>query len=184
MNIFKIYTDNLYYLFSDDKKIIYSKYNIEYEVFTSQNHFKVGLLRGKGYIKQFLKMLEYGDLGVFAKIDNDYVGYGWAKFSNSKDYFFKIDNCYLCRFYVDNNYRGRSIYPNIINWLIDEAKIKKELDVYFLAIEEGNRSSIKGATKVGFKYFSTYKFYRFLKLTFNKKKLTHITRKLQNKCLN
>lgn len=172
--IFHIYQEQLFNINYVGRKKVKSKYNLSYEVINLENYKQVNTLRGPQYVNDFRKMLLNGDTGVYAKVNEEYVGYGWAKMQGSKDYFFDIssnDISYLCRFYVKNTFRGGNIYPNLINWLIDFVSFNNKTNEFYIAVEVGNEASVKGINKVGFQYLENLKFIRVLKKTFNKHKL-------------
>ena len=70
-------------------------------------------------------------------------------------------------FFVDNQYRGNSIYPAIINQLI----AMSNYDEYYIAAYDNNNSSLHGMAKVGFLLERRDSFVRFAKMTFFKKAL-------------
>ena len=126
-------------------------------------------LRGKKYIKKFKKQLKNGDYGLYAFCDGVVVGYGWQKNAGSKDLFYIIDDgcSYLSQFFVNSTYRGKNIYPVIINELINTTDYNK----YYIAAYDTNTSSLRGISKVGFSFVRHDVFVRFLKKTFFKKRL-------------
>ena len=165
--VFNIYQEKLFSISYTDRNVIQSKYNISYELINYNNYRIVEKLRSKQYVNDFKQMLKLGDIGVYAKINNKIVGYGWVKKKDSKDYFFKIDEFYLCRFYVHNDFRGFNIYSNIINWLMTYINDNYCSSKFYIAVEAENNSSTRGVEKIGFNYIKTLNFYRLLKITLN-----------------
>ena len=169
--IFCIYKQNLY--FSDIYRTnhVESKVEISFEIIGNSNYEKVGRIRGDTYIKQFKKQISMEDIGVYACINSIPVGYGWVKVKGSKDFFYNTkNNCaYLCRFFVNDKYRGLNIYPCLIKELMRISSEKYEIQKFYISADEENLASIRGITKVGFKLIRKNKFIRFLKVTINKK---------------
>lgn len=165
------YREKLYTLQIDNRIKVVPRIDVNFEKITLENCHLVTELRGKIYLKEFKKMLETNDYGLFAVIGGKPVGYGWAKNKGSKDYFFEINECYLCRFFVSNSYRGLNIYPTIIQELIIKMNKEEGIEKFYIAVENTNKPSIKGISKLGFKFIKEYSFLRILKITLNKKKL-------------
>ena len=136
---------------------------------TDNNYYRVkGLVKDNFYVKDFRRMLRMGDHGVYTCVNDKIVGYGWVKIKGSRDYFFRINNAYLCRFYVDPSCRGLNLYPATILYLI---KHLKGITKYYIACDVDNYASIKGIRKIGFKLLCDLSFVRILKITINKKQL-------------
>lgn len=165
---FWIYREELFKLSYNDKKDISLKDNVSFIKIDIENYKEVSNIRpGLLYINDFRKMLSYGDYGIYVCVDNIPVGYGWAKIETSKDYFFHIKNCYLCRFYVNPDFRGRNLYPATILQLMHTFN-NIGTHTFYIAAETSNKSSLNGIRKIGFTYIKTLNFYRLLKITLNK----------------
>lgn len=170
--IFSKYTQNLYQICIDDVKLNLQLDDIEFLFIDMQNYELVKDLRGYTYVKQFRKHLELKDIGIYAIINNKPVGYGWLKRKGSKDYFYKVGEIdYLCRFFVNPEYRGLGIYPKIIYKLMIVSKEKFLNKHFYISVENINQASINGIKKVGFRMIKQIKFIRCMKITLNKFKL-------------
>jgi len=108
-----------------------------------------------------------------------------------KEYFIKDDGSYIHKSFVFNKlhvlkligktgpaigdcvtvpaYKGRSIYPFVINHLAGEMLRKKESEEVFIIVNSNNASSIRGIEKAGFKLFKKIKAKRFLLFYFDVK---------------
>lgn len=166
-NLIKVWHETLFYLNKKDVIEVMSDLEVKLEPVTMGNIDLVKNLRGKEYVKQFSKQLEYGDFGYYACVDNKPVAYGWVKHSGSKDYFFEISDgcCYLCRFFTHEKVRGHNIYPLLIGALIEH---EKTCENFYIDIESGNTVSENGLKKVGFKKVEELNFLRVFKKTINK----------------
>ena len=125
---------------------------------------------GEFYLKDFKTMLKLKDIGVFVRVGSRYVGYGWLKLKSSKDYYFTLDEAYLCRFFVHPDFRGMNIYPCSIAYLLDIAK-RKGLRKAYISAAPSNIASLRGMEKMGFEFLKEIKFVRCCKCTLNKYKL-------------
>ncbi|PAE25786.1 GNAT family N-acetyltransferase [Bacillus sp. 7894-2] len=170
-NLFKIYREKLYTLTLGNEKNVTPKVGITFKQITYENYILVKKLRESSYVKDFKKMLDMNDSGVFAFVGENLVGYGWAKMGNSKDYFYKIQDCYLCRFYVSPQYRGQGIYPCIIKQLIYSINYEYGITRFFIAVENTNYPSINGINKIGFQFLRENTFVRIFRITLNKSQL-------------
>jgi len=147
---------------------IESKAEISYEKITYENINEVLLLRNNSRKKEFYKLLkENKSFGITASINGEIVGYGWVKFEGCYDKFFKIskNKAYLASFFVNEQWRGRSIYPNLISELITRITSIYSLKNIYIAIDNENIASITGAKKVGFVKIYNNRSYRILKNT-------------------
>lgn len=63
--------------------------------------------------------------------------------------------------YTKTNYRGQSIYPQVINKIASET-LKKGIQDVFIVVNQDNMSSIKGIEKAGFSKFASIKGTRWL----------------------
>ena len=138
---------------------------------TEENADLVGTLRGAEYVSQFRQQLALGDFGYYACVGDEPVAYGWAKHPGSKDYFFRIGEgcCYLCRFFVHENMRGKRIYPQLICALMAR---ETDAERFWIAVERGNEASERGLKKVGFTFVKEFSFFRVLGRTLNMHRLT------------
>ena len=168
--LFKRWKERLFSLRREEVIPRETKLPLTFLPINDENAAWVTPLRGEIYEKQFREQLALGDFGYYACVDGKPVGYGWAKHTGSDDYFFEIgaDCVYLCRFFVTEEMRGNGIYPALITALIErEANCVR----FYIAVEEGNASSERGLSKVGFHFVGRYAFLRGFKHTFNKKQL-------------
>ena len=166
--LFCVYIERLYKLELPNLHIVEPRKKVSFMQIRDDNYDMVRSVRsGNFYIHDFKKMLSLGDYGLFICVDNIPVGYGWAKMENSKDYFFYVKDCYLCRFFIEPEYRGNNLYPAIIIKLIQDIQ-KWGINTFFIAAEYTNIPSLRGIEKVGFVYQDTFYFLRVLKMTLNK----------------
>lgn len=167
--LFKCWHEKLFKL-NRSKTIWHRNDRLKFVPITRENVDLVKDLRGEEYEKQFLYQLSLGDFGYYVYLNENPVGYGWAKHRGSDDFFYRVgEGCiYLCRFFVHESMRGQGIYPAIITALIGR---EKECDTFYIGVERGNISSEKGLKKVGFEFVKEYGFIRGFKHTFNKKML-------------
>ena len=70
------------------------------------------------------------------------------------------------------NYRGRSIYPFVINKIAKEVIAEGKEEV-FIIVNSDNVSSIKGILKAGFKLYAEIRCKRFLLYCFDVKTIYH-----------
>ncbi len=169
--IFCVYNERLYKLVSSQMRDVRPRQEVSFVPIGENNYRKVESVRpGAFYVRDFKKMLTLGDYGIYVCVEGVPVGYGWAKLKGSKDYFFHVSDCYLCRFYVNPEWRGRNFYPAMICRLIQDFQ-RKGVDTFYIAVEDTNLPSQKGIEKVGFVYQKTLRFWRLLKTTLNKYQL-------------
>jgi hypothetical protein len=67
-------------------------------------------------------------------------------------------------------YKGKSIYPFVINYIAREELLKNNQDEVFIVVNADNLSSIKGIEKAGFQLHTKLKAKRFLILHYNVRK--------------
>lgn len=166
-HLIKVWHEQLFQISREDVRSVAATVNLEFISITEKNVEIVEKLRGAEYVKQFRQHLALGDFGYYAYYEGKPVGYGWVKHPGSRDFFFKIEEgcCYLCRFFVHEEMRGKRIYPNLITALIErEAKC----NTFYIAVERGNTPSERGIAKIGFQLCKEYSFWRVLKQTINK----------------
>ena len=115
--------------------------------------------------------LKKGAEGLFAICDNKVVGYGCLKTKGVKDTFYKIGKnaAYLSDFFVDEDFRGRGIYPAMLSHFVIT---HPECCEFFISAYTRNISSLNGLQKIGFQYIRSLVFVRTLKMTLNKYKIT------------
>ncbi len=167
---FKIWKEGLYELKREDLIVNTARVPLTFVRIDSENAHKVTAMRGREYERQFRAQLKMGDIGYWACVDGEPVGYGWYKTAGSKDYFFKIGEgcCYMARHFVSEEMRGKGVHPAILSKLVE---LNPSDDLFYLCIERSNIPSQKSCAKVGFKKIGELKFLRILKYTFNKKHL-------------
>ncbi|MGJ7919515.1 GNAT family N-acetyltransferase [Neobacillus sp. LXY-4] len=170
--LFHVYRSRLYSIHFGDEKNINPKINISFKPINDENYSLVKTFRGDEYIKEFKEMLNLNDFGLYVYVNEEPVGYGWAKLKNSKDYFYIINNCYLCRFFVSPDYRGLNIYPSIIKEIMTIINKEYGIRKFYIAVDKTNVSSINGITKVGFKFRKEHRFIRGCKMTLKKYQLS------------
>jgi len=64
--------------------------------------------------------------------------------------------------YTNEHYRGRSIYPSMLNKLAEELLIAQRHKEIFVVVDHDNTSSIRGIEKAGFKLHSKIETNRYL----------------------
>lgn len=170
--LFKCWREKLFRATPSDISLVEPRISFNLVPISETNAWLVDELRGKEYVEQFKRQLALGDKGYYAWIDNKPIGYGWIKHPGSDDYFFIIgEGCvYLCRFFVQTNYRGNRVYPSMINRLIATIS-DHDRQTYYIAVERGNEASERGLRKTGFSFVKEYTFIRGFKKTLNKRKL-------------
>lgn len=159
------YHMNLYSLANPEINFYEPKITLTFKKITEDNLEEVAALRGFTRLREFKKMLKQNCcLGIAAYSNEEIVGYGWLKYKGCYDKFYNIKNNigYLSSFYVTPDYRGYSIYPAIISYLILNSKY---IQIFKISIDKRNKSSINGALKIGFKYEESHTQYRILKVT-------------------
>jgi len=171
--LFKCWHEQLFCAKREELSRVSARVNIDFVPITEQNVDLVKELRGEIYAERFKYQLSLGDFGFYAYLGGTPVGYGWAKHEGSDDYFFKIGKgcVYLCRFFVHESMRGNAVYPALISALIER---ESRAETFYIAAERGNDASVRGLTKVGFKFLKEFGFIRGFKRTFNKKRLAII----------
>lgn len=71
--------------------------------------------------------------------------------------------------FTNPDYRGKSIYPLMLNKISKELLFQKKYREVFVIVDHDNINSIKGIEKAGFKLFSKIKTTRFLFFYLNTK---------------
>lgn len=66
-----------------------------------------------------------------------------------------------------SEYKGKSIYPFVINYIAKEELSKNGKKEVFIIVNTDNKSSIRGIEKAGFKLYSRIKAKRFLLFYYN-----------------
>ena len=95
---------------------------------------------------------------VVAKYNNNIIGYGFATEKKKDDFYvLKDKSSYLNTFFVDKNYRGKNIYPNMINILIYNI-LKSHISTIYISVMDNNYASIRGIEKCGFESVKKYNF--------------------------
>lgn len=169
--IFHIYSEQLYKLDLGNVLYVEPRMKITFEEITLNNYKAVECIRpGNFYSKDFKRMISLGDYGLFICVNNIPIGYGWGKIETSKDYFFYIRECYLCRFFIKPEFRGLNFYPATILQLIQNFQ-NRGFKTFYIAAESTNIPSLKGLEKVGFVHQKKLYFCRLLKMTLNKYQL-------------
>lgn len=169
-HLIKVWHEQLFKICRENTRPVVATVELDLVPIIERNIEIVSELRGPEYVKQFRQHLSLGDFGYYAYYEGKPVGYGWVKHPGSKDFFFKIDEgcCYLCRFFVREEMRGKKIYPNLITALIEK---EIDFDTFYIAVERGNIPSERGVAKIGFQFCKEYAFWRVLKHTINKQLL-------------
>lgn len=169
--LFKLYDLNLY-RWSRTSNEITTDLDYSFVEITAENYKLISDISAER-LSNFHRMISLKDYGVFICVEGKPVGYGWAKFCGSSDYFFKLGNvCYLCRFYINPSFRGHNLYPLLIKYLLD--KFKNIYDDIYISVAPENTPSIRGVAKHDFKFLCRLRFIRLLKLTFNKFNLVEV----------
>lgn len=115
--------------------------------------------------------LKKGADGVFAIHNNKVVGYGWLKVKGAKDPFYKFGEnvAYLSEYFVNEDFRGKGIYPAMLSHFVIT---HPEYSEFFISPYTSNVSSTNGLRKVGFQLIRSFVFVRALKIMFNKYEIT------------
>ncbi|HEY6142795.1 MAG TPA: hypothetical protein VIV55_05100 [Flavobacterium sp.] len=71
--------------------------------------------------------------------------------------------------YTNPNYRGKSIYPFVINYIAKELIEQNKIREVFIIVNSDNVNSIRGIGKAGFEYYASIKAKRWLFFYFDKK---------------
>lgn len=121
--------------------------------------------------KKWKYNLKNGAEGLFAVCNDKVVGYGWLKTKGAKDTFYKFGEnaAYLSEFFVDEDFRGRGIYPAMLSQFVIT---HPECCEFFISAYTSNISSLNGLQKIGFQYIRSLVFVRALKVTLNKFRIT------------
>jgi RimJ/RimL family protein N-acetyltransferase len=139
---------------------IQPKLNLPTERINEQNYYKVKRIRSERVVQDFQHFTkDKNNYGIYANYNKEPIGHAWLFTTNSK----KIYNCYFpfkmnegligyC--YVDDNYRGNSIYPFLLSYLIRIAFQEKQIKLLYIDTHKKNISSQRGIEKVGFKKIS------------------------------
>lgn len=116
------------------------------------------------------RYLKKGARGVFAVCGDTIIGYGWLKSKGIKDPFYVLGGevAYLGEFFVVEEFRGRSIYPAMVSWLIE---MSEQYNDFYVSAYTSSHSSLRGLAKVGFGMIKTLVFKRAFKMTLNKYKI-------------
>lgn len=167
LHIFNIYRLNLYSLNScDELPELVSNVEYSFMPITLDNYRLISTISDES-TNNFKKMLSYNDFGLYIIIGGKPVGYGWVKQDGSKDPFYRFNmSCYLCRFYIHPDYRGKNLYPITIKRLVEMFRSKYK-NIY-ISVAPDNVPSIRGVNKLSFRKRGSFTFVRFLKVTFNK----------------
>ena len=114
-------------------------------------------LRGLVRANAFGRYLAEGQLGVYAWLERRVVGHAWAVICRAERHrangYFDLgrDEALIHSCYVDEAHRGQGIYPAMLaalgQRLFEEAGIRR----IWIDTEAGNRASLRGIAKVGFK---------------------------------
>ena len=75
--------------------------------------------------------------------------------------------------YTHPDYRGKSIYPSVINSIAKEVLQNAKNKAVFMVVNQDNLSSIKGIEKAGFKKYSSIYTKRWLFFYFDKNIVTY-----------
>ncbi len=70
--------------------------------------------------------------------------------------------------YTNPDFRGKSIYPFVINYISKEIFKENKTKEVFIIVNRDNRSSIRGIEKAGFEKFASIKARRWLLFYFKK----------------
>lgn len=115
--------------------------------------------------------LKKGSECIFALDGQKIVGHIWLKKKGARDIFYRFGKgvAYFSEAYVDDNYRGKGIFPAMISQIILS---HPEYNEFYTSIYTHNVSSINGAKKIGFEIVKTLSFVRALKITLNKYRIS------------
>lgn len=123
---------------------------------TKENVGEVTSFRDEKMSHSFASYLAKGEIGVYAIIDDAVVGHAWVNVSRFKT---RVVNGYaLCgpgdalihHCNVDPRFRGRGIYPFMLNALVSILKASASANRILVDTNVRNHSSIRGIEKGGF----------------------------------
>ncbi|GCF07311.1 GNAT family N-acetyltransferase [Dictyobacter arantiisoli] len=97
--------------------------------------------------------IQSGNYPYIAFMDETPVAYGWTATHEGRiaelQFSFPIQtkNCYLWDFMTLPEWRGRGIYPRLLQAIIQQ---EQSVDRFWIGYEPGNEASMRGITKAGF----------------------------------
>lgn len=165
---------NLYKLNYDNMIEIKSLEKIDIELIDEHNYNKVIEFRGEEYGDVFYNMISKKQIGVFGEKNNQVISHAWSIIQDevANGMFIKKSNSamiHFCR--VKEEFRGKNIYPFMLNKLIDYVYKLYGIKEYYIWTDDGNYSSEKGLKKIGFEKVNDYNMIYILGRVINKKYL-------------
>jgi GNAT superfamily N-acetyltransferase len=103
--------------------------------------------------------IQNGNLFSVAFVDDTPVAYGWiaTREGGISGFHFSFPipakNCYLWDFSTLPEWRGRSIYPRLLQTIIQQELL---IERFWIGYEPGNKASARGMTKAGFHVVSDF----------------------------
>ena len=158
----RLFKNYLYKLNRDEAREVQSKLPVCQEPITQDNYKRViEVINLESYKESFKKMLDQGQIGIFAIYNNRAVGYNWAyigrvynKISKKRaDDLIKLKNdkalIHFCR--TAEDYKGNKIYPFLLSKLSKILFSKYNIKNIYIDTDIENIPSQKGIEKAGFR---------------------------------
>ncbi|BDB02547.1 GNAT family N-acetyltransferase [Clostridium botulinum] len=156
----------LYYLRISNLINVVCRENIKINLVNKNNTLDILDYRNEEVYKNFIKMLEKNQIGVYAKCDEKVVGHAWCIINNDlnivQDIFLMQKRTAMIHFCnVDKKHRGKSIYPYMLYTLIMYVKNRFDIEDFYISTDYDNISSQIGVHKIGFNLEDEIQFYYY-----------------------
>jgi hypothetical protein len=142
------------------------------------NISRVTDFRDEAITKSFERLLDVGQVGIYAIADSKIVGHAWAIICRGKkrmaNGYFKLNGgealIHFCN--VKATCRGRDIYPFMLFALCKRLFNEKRVSKVFVDTEIDNTTAIRSIQKVAFKPIGRYLYFQFKGRLVYKKNVT------------
>ena len=129
----------------------------------------VELFRNERVKDAFQKMEKSGQICIGAYIDGKLVGHAACILPEKEFGSFKVKNsAYIHYCYVDPQWRGYGIYPNMLSWIVRKVLEVYEIPRVTITTSPENIASQKGLMKIGFRFVKKYTYIKWWRIIWRK----------------
>lgn len=127
---------------------------------TKENYLQALRFNKAGLVDEFRKMINDGEIGIFAQCENKIVGHIWAKLrvgnniSGNKYIRIKPNESILHSLRINKDYRKNKISFFLYAEILAVLFIDKKIDRVFVDIDDTNNKGKKALEEIGFELFS------------------------------
>lgn len=163
------YEGNLYVINRNNFKHSDYNNNIRLKMISKEQTADILSFREENIPFAFQNMINNSELCVFAYDGGVAVAHASCMLENTTSHSFIVHNAaYIHYCHVDPNYRGQSIYPMMLEFLIHTGFERDHITNVYISTNYDNISSQKGLVKAGFQLLKPYKTHSFWRFRWNR----------------